>query len=66
MSICIAERGLPERLSLSKPRMSFCNPRIIGKFFRGGRIRDSEEGGRLNDICRRTSSGRAVGWIYMY
>lgn len=44
--------------------MSFCSPRISGRFFRGLRVRVSEEDGRPNDACRRTSSGRAVeGYI---
>lgn len=63
---CTAESGLPEEKSLSNPRISFCNPRISGRFFRGPMTRGPEEAGRPNDACNRTSRGRAVGGIYMY
>lgn len=61
MSIWIAERELPVRLSLSNPRMSFWRPRIRGRFFRGGGRREVEEGGRLDEAWRRTRRGRAEG-----
>lgn len=66
MSIWIAERGLPVRLSLSKPRMSFWRPRISGRVFKGAGSRLVEEAGRLKEACRRTRRGRAVGGRYVY
>ena len=62
----MAESGLPVEKSLSNPRMSFCRPRISGRFSRGPVVRVFEEAGKPDEACRRTSRGRAAGWIYMY
>ena len=60
MSSWMAESGLPEEKSLSKPRMSFCKPRISGRLSRGPVFRVADEAGRPKDFCNRTSRGRAV------
>ena len=61
MSSCRAESGLPDSKSLSNPSMSFCKPRISGRFSRGPEVRVDEEAGRPSEACRRTRRGRAVG-----
>lgn len=66
MRSCTAESGLPEAKSLSNPRMSFCNPRMSGRFSKGPMTSVSEEGGRPNDACSRASRGRAVGETYIF
>lgn len=66
MSSWTAESGLPVAKSLSNPRMSFCNPRIRGRFSRGPVVRVSEDAGRPNEAWRRTRRGRAVGRTDIY
>ena len=56
----MADKGFPVEESLSNPRMSFCKPRISGRVSRGPIVRVAEEGGRPNEVCRRTRRGRAV------
>ena len=56
----MALKGLQCLKSLEKPRMSFCRPRIRGKFLSDEVVSVLDEIGRPRDARNRINMGRAV------